>query len=194
MIRAILLLMVLVSMGCQRLEVDEPNLKETYYYNLDSLLDEQINYFIANKIGLEKLAIVDTDTAKNQYVPVDSTWQDELKIFRMGDLNKPVLRDLYAEEVVKDTSSNLSILRYTTDRDVSVRWFNVYFLNQIENVHRIEFLIEEDNPIYTSNRLMRLYFKQSDNVPLISSYAIKGSQKMLLKDEVNFFMEGHPSY
>ena len=159
------------------------------YYNIDSLLDKQIGLLLKRKAALEKTAIVGTDDSRITFVPADSlAWAEELDIFRnLNSINKPVNRGLYLDSVYKDRNSNLTIRSFTaTSPELQIEQLEIFYLNNPEDIRRIEAVFHEENVMFETKRLLRMEFRKKGQDSFVSAYNVNGGQKMLLGDTVQY--------
>lgn len=184
----ILFIIALVFFSCS-----QQNEKITIYYPIDSLLNKQITFLTASKAKLLKEAEINGLQETNSFMPADTTaWQHELDIFyALNTFNKPINLGSYTlRAALPDSTSNLLIRSFSTTKELPVKYFNVYYLDDLNNVKKIEALYSESTSLLTESRLLTLEFKDIYNKNILSHYSIKGGQKMFLGDSVQFLIRG----
>jgi hypothetical protein len=183
-----LILFIIILSSCSDLKPVEVE----YYFDLNTLINNQIKMLTEDKAILEKRAIVNSDSAVTTFKPDSLEWSNELQIFLDADINKPALKGQYVVTDQKDPKSNLKIRSYTTNsKKLAVDWLKVYYLDDISKIKKIEIGITEENSIFNSKKELKMEFdtvKDSFNLML---YSIEGFQKMILKDEVHFSIQGN---
>ena len=165
--------------------------KTDAYFSMDSLLDAQIEYLLANNLSLQKIAIANADTAEALISPDSLQWANEFEVLRALDINKPALIGRY--ELVKkpDPNSNLQLISYQAKSDeLEVQQFDIYYLNNPQNIKWIKANSKEHNSIFTASKEAELEFDKSNGQWLLKSVSIRGFQKMILQDSVVFQVKG----
>ena len=163
------------------------------FYAIDSLVSEQVNYLTDIKAGLFKEALLAGKSDTITYTPADTVgWTEELNIFRkLNEINKPVNKGRYhISDGLVDPGSNLIIKEFKSKETLPVAYMKIYYQGNISKPRKIEALYDEDNPLYKSARLLSMQFQQIDNRTVLTSYSIKGGQKMMFGDSVAFYVSG----
>ena len=163
------------------------------FYPVDSLISGQINYLAQTRAGLFKEALLSGKTDTASYIPGDTlAWLNELGIFRKLDvINKPVNKNSYlVSDGLFDPGSNLTVKAFTSLKNLPVVYLKIYYQGNIEKPRKIEALYDEANPLYESARLLSMHFVQIENKTVLTSFSIKGGQKMIFGDSVAFYISG----
>lgn len=163
-----------------------------YYYDVDSLMEKQKQVLGEKKAAIVKWAKVDNATAEATVTP-DSlqAWNSNFQIFEKININRPALKGVYDLKEYDDPRSNLKIREYSSTKEgVEVPFLKLYYLESVENLKMIEARYIEDNPIFKAQRNLKFVFDDFTGQPLLKTFSIKGSQKMLLKDRVDFEVKG----
>lgn len=163
------------------------------FFPIDSLVTVQIQQLTRMKAGLFKEAVLSGETDTITYVPNDTlAWVKELDIFRELDIiNKPVNKGSYlVDDGLFDPGSNLTVKAFTSLKKLPVVYLKIYYQENIDKPRKIEALYDEGNFLYHSARQLSLHFQQVDNKTVLTSYAIKGGQKMIFGDSVAFYIKG----
>lgn len=172
---------------------DHTRSKTSYYYALDSLLAGQSKLLSQSKASLTKEASLDRLKELKSYTPLsDSAWAHELDIFaELNDINKPANAGKYhTKKGVKDPNSNLLIYKIERAERAPVVFLNVYYLNNLSNIRKIEGFYYEESTLMKSSRQLAMEFQNINNKIVLTSYSITGGQKMLLGDSVQFSVTG----
>ena len=193
--RIYLIALILLGLAsCDQLKVPDQNV--SYYYNIDSLVNYQKKVLSDKKASLEKWAYVDNDTSSSTYTPDTTQWRDELSFFNKMNINKPVLQGVYQKKVSKDENSNLTVTSYIPDQpqDVEIKYLKLYYYKSLNDLKKVEAEFEEKNPIYSSIRQFTLNFDKNSDELLLTKFEVKGGQKMILKDSIQFKIEATVQY
>lgn len=165
----------------------------SYYYPVDSLLKDQSKFLSSSKARLTKEAFIDGETESKTYIPRnDTTWQFELDVFaQLNDINKPTNAGKYkADRAVKDVNSNLLIYTLESTEKLPVSFLKIYYLDNLSNIRKIEGVYHEESSLLSSARHLSMEFQNINNKIVLTSYSMKGGQKMLLGDSVQFSVHG----
>lgn len=168
----------------------------SYYYDTDSLMKQQKKLLWERGAYIEKKARINGDVETANVSP-DSlqAWNNEFQIFDKMNINKPVLNGVYEITEYDDKTSNLTVREYTTEKDkVEVTRLKIYYLKDINNLRFLEARYSEDNPIYKSQRDLKITFDDFTGVPLLHKYEVTGTQKMLMKDTVQFVIQAEVKF
>lgn len=183
-----ILLIVFALASCETKRTDAK-----YYYALDSVLNEQVQYLTLSHATLSKKASIDGKEESTSFVPKDTTrWKYELDVFaELNDINKPANVGKYRiAQSVKDANSNLLIYTIESTEQLPVVFLKVYYLDNLSNIRRIEGLYREESSLLKSSRELSIEFQNINNKIVLTSYSITGGQKMLLGDSVQFSVNG----
>jgi len=172
-------------------EISSEKLKP--YFDLVGLIDSQILLMDSIHPEIQKKAFINGEEETNRLKPDSSQWANELNIFKNADINKSVLFGQYnIKDLPSEPTSNLKIRIYEAKnpREVNVNYLKIYFLNEIQNVRKIEASVSEINPLFKGNLKLQLNLTEDGYRNLrLKSYLIEGEQKMLLMDTVNYKIE-----
>ena len=162
------------------------------FYPIDSLVSDQVSHLAIMGAGLFKEALLSGKTDTLTYTPTDALWAKELDIFRkLDEINKPFNKENYqVSDGLVDPGSNLKVKAFTTGKEIPVVYLKIFYQGSIEKPRKIEALYEEENELYQSARLLSMHFQQIDNKTVLTSYSIKGGQKMIFGDSVAFYISG----
>lgn len=163
------------------------------YYPIDSLLTAQVEYLKGSTARLTKIAVMGEHRDSITYTPGDSVaWADELDIFALlNSINKPVYQGQYeVEDGIPDHGSNLKVLSFKAKKKIPVSALKIFYQDVHANVRKVEAVYQEENPLYKSSRTIHLELHDVQNQSVLSYYTVEGGQKMILKDSVEFLLQG----
>jgi hypothetical protein len=181
------LLIVAGFSSCRRDETSS-----THYLSFDSLVTAQAKYLSHSKAKLKKRASLDGKADSTDLVVPDSTgWSKELGVFLQLDMiNKPIYRDLYTVHDTRDPKSNLMVRTFEGKaeyiKDLPVSSLRIFYLTDFSNIRRIEGVYNEKNTLYGSSQFLSLELQDIHNKNILTSYFIKGNQKMIMADSTQF--------
>jgi hypothetical protein len=177
----LLMLLALVACNNKDLQYDKA------YLDVDSLLNQQLSALLRERPQLQKAAKISGITDTVRLRPDSIGWIKELEIFRQLDaINKPTFKDAYRVEEMKDTRSNLRVRQLTSQKPSLIPVISFYYLDNLQQLRKIEARFEEDNALYASYRQLEMSFDMVNQQPTLSSYSVVGAQKMALADTVYF--------
>jgi hypothetical protein len=169
----------------------QPEIKSLY--NIDSLVNAQVNFLKSRDARLHKIASINGRRDDRIFSPADSAaWSTELDIFRKLDLiNKPVNQGSYiVDDGLYDPSSNLTVKAISAIDDLPVKYVRIFYQDRLQKPRKIEALYDDQNALYKSGRILTMEFQQIDNKSILTSYSVKGGQKMIMGDSVAFLIQG----
>ena len=160
-------------------------------YDIDSVIQHQISYFINQEVEIRKKAVLNGVEKSTIIQPKDSVdWEEELTIFlELNIINRPINRNLYNVEDLSDTESNLRIKSFTATEELPVKYLKVYYFKTMDRIRKIEAEYNAKNSLYKSTRLLTLEFEEIEGKSRLASYAVDGGQKMFLDDSVQYTID-----
>lgn len=160
------------------------------YYDLVSLLDHQVVLLDALQPTVEKITVIDGNR-EVKAVQLDSAgWVRELEIFYGADINEPVLRDAYVrEEGIAGDSLNVITYRALDSQKVKIDCLSVFYHHGEDSPAYVKALYKENNALYEAERILKLSFDDLQDPPVLRTYSIEGTQKMLMKDTISYKVE-----
>lgn len=184
-----LLFLITIAASCG--QIDNNKNTTNNFFDINGLIDNQVN--LLDSIGPFLLKEANINGIK-EHIKVDTrsdfSWEKELSIFKSTDINKPVLNDSY--EIITNTDSTLRTVIYIskTPTTTQVDSLLIDFDSLKNGPIKIHAFISGKNMLYQSAKTLDLTFQKIDKHSLISSYRIKGWQKMISKDTTTFLIEG----
>lgn len=181
-----LLLSALALLSC---ESQKPS---ATFYDIDSLVTGQVYHLTRINARLSKEALLSGETDTVTYTPADTTaWIKELEPFsKLNEINKPVNRGQYEVTEGLDRGSNLTVKSFQSEVKLPIVYLKIYYQGNIGKPRKIEALYDEDNLLYRSARLLSMHFQQVGSETVLTSYSVRGGQKMILGDSVAFYISG----
>lgn len=161
------------------------------YVDFDSLINVQVAALIKSKVTVNKISVINGKRDSSSFLPDSLKLANELDVFRQLDLiNKPLYRNSYNVKMdEKDTKSNLLIRSYIAKSPSPVPYVKFYHQASSNHIKKLESFFREENALYNTSRNLTLLFDDSSGFSFLSGYQLKGSQKMILSDTVNFSVE-----
>jgi len=189
---ALVLCVALTFVGCNRsnLVYDKP------YFDFDSLVSKQIKLIGLSNDSIKKIAVMDGKTDVSEFAVDTTVIKNELEVFRQLDvINKPLFKNAYQLATdEKDNKSNLRVRTYRLKNSARVKsavpYVRFFFLNDFQQLKKIESLFEESNSLYTTHRKLMMEFEGAGKEARLKNYSVSGFQKMILNDSVKFSIEG----
>ncbi len=167
-----------MTFSCESGQGDRPKLHA--YFDLDSLLDEQIDLLVENESQLTKTVSSNEETEERISQPSREAWENEFLLLREFNLNKPH----YVGSYVTKTQKNFVEYVPYDNLDFPVWKFELSYVNG--QLLTIEAGLSEFKYIYSNSRSVTLLFTENQ----LSSFRIEGSQNMILKDEMKYVIIG----
>ncbi len=157
------------------------------YYDVDGLINEQVNKLRKQDANLAKKISIDGKLEKDT-ISFDSLgWTNELGVFKLADINKPTLKDLY--EASEKSVDGQKVWSYRAEKQsLGIEFLHVYFGSD-STLKKLEARYNEENALYSSERNMEMAFENVNGESMLTNYKIYGKQKMIMKDEVEFQIE-----
>lgn len=163
-------LLLIVTSACQKPQI----VSHSGILNCDSLLDAQLAGLTS--MTLDKKLFV--NGVEFQSITTDKIdWVKELEGFReLNQINRPIYRDAYQIKNTPDPQSNLTIQTWTAKTKIPIRILRLFYLENINNIKRLEAEIVFNELYHRSSKKLRLDFTLLGH-PRLESYEISGSQQ-----------------
>lgn len=179
--------LVILCVSCGDIKPQETSA----YFSIDSLLNSQTVILLEGQQKLQKLAIVNGDSATSILAPDSLEWANEFQLFRDLNVNEPALIGRYKISEREDLNSNLKVMSYQALEDeLEIKSFDIYYLKNISDVKIITAQSKSKNSIFESEKNIRLEFDKENEDLQLKSYTSKGFQKMILQDSVVYEVRG----
>jgi hypothetical protein len=157
-------------------------------YDIDSLVEEQTKYLHSHRAVLTKTAQLNESEKISSLTPKTiQEWENELAIFsELNAINKPTNKGAYKIENYPDTRSNLMIKSFSTTEELPVRFLKLYYQRSVDRIYKLEAQYNETNSLFSSGRFLAMEFDEHSGQSILTSYEIKGGQKMVMDDSVQY--------
>ena len=161
------------------------------YFDFDGLINSQISQLSQRMRVLDKRAELKGIQSDTTFVPDTKGWEAELDLFRrLEALNKPIHQKTYqVEGPLDDPKSNLKIIQYKAPSS-SLPFIKIYYLTELNRVRKIEGMVSESNILYAGSQWMTMEFEEEEGRPILIRYGVRGFQKLVMRDSVNFSVQG----
>jgi hypothetical protein len=177
------LMLGLALSGC---ESSSSATKITAYFDVAGLFTSQADRIVGT--SFEKSASIDglTETKTLKFDSLE--WTKELSMFINMDINKAVLVGGFSEEKANSSDGSSVLYKKKPEVESGVQWMKLDYDSR-GNVVAFSGRFEEENALYQNSRELFATFAAQKGVPTLESYRIKGFQKILMKDTVNYQIE-----
>ncbi|MBR09550.1 MAG: hypothetical protein CMP48_17930 [Rickettsiales bacterium] len=173
----IILALLLIGSACKE---NKQSIREIHvYFDLDSLLDEQVYTLADRGATVNKIVKMNGETESRSMEPDTTVWKEEFSVIRDFNLNRPFYVGLFQEHKEENIISYQS-----SDEDVAVKKFDMFY--EDGELVRIESLLQESKYIYSNERKLTLEFQDG----LLKFYQLDGEQKMILQDKEDYVVSG----
>lgn len=181
----------LVMMACQHKPIGSKK-----YFDIDSLIDKQLEHLIQRNASLSKKASIDSVTDETTFRPDSASWANEMEVFRHLDvINKPIYDGVYTiTDGIKDPNSNLLVKSFVANREIPVRSLKLYYQDQSGKLRKVEADLSEENALYFTSRSFSIELEDWNEQMVISKCRVEGVQKMILRDSVHFAISSEIIY
>lgn len=163
--------------------------KSNTYFDLVGLLDAQTSLLVKQGVVLEKKLVANGEQEFMALRP-DSEEQlrAELKLFYEADINKLGLDDAYFTEELPGINGSSKVINTARKAGPNVRMIEYDY--NLGKLGQIRILVEDKNDIYTFQKEMVMSFETQDSREVLTGYSITGKQKMVMKSDLDFSLEG----
>jgi len=161
-------------------------------FAIDSLLRGQVQHLAHHNASIAKVTTLGNKNNIVTLKPGDTiAWRKELEIFEaLNVINKPVNKQRYRVEFHSDIKSNLKVKSFITSDDLSVKYLKIYYEHLPTQMKKIEASYDESNALYHSAKVLLLEFEQIRDTSVLTTYSVRGGQKMFLDDTVQYNIKG----
>lgn len=186
-IKCLSVIIFLFLMGC-----DQPQDKKTEkktYYDVKGFIETQIAFLSEQKPQVSKQMSVAGKKEERSTKNVD--WKKELELFIQADINKPA----YSKSYVVEKPDSLTVI-YTlkSTENLPVRYLKVQLDEISGNSISIKALLRSENKLYKSEKNIEMHCASQSNQWHLTSYSIKGYQKLAMTDQKDFDIKAQVSY
>ncbi|WP_416867906.1 MAG: hypothetical protein ACMVP2_12300 [Imperialibacter sp.] len=160
--------------------------KISNYFDVAELFLSQAK--LIKNVSFEKSASIDS-LIETKTLKFDSLeWTKELSMFINMDINKAVLVGAFSEEKTNSSDGSSVLYKKKPEVESGVQWMKLDYDSQ-GNVVAFSGRFEEENALYQNSRELSATFATQNGMSTLESYSIRGFQKILMKDTVNYQIE-----
>ncbi len=178
----VLLFFILVGCG-SRLDVTEEGIN-TSYFDLKTLLDEELEQLVLNGASLEKRLTSDGKEDRLTISLDSAGWHEQFKLFYEADINKPGFVGEYFEEELPAFNGVSKVIYSTKNQKNPVQVMECFYADGV--LQEVRLIVKEINSVYAVTKNLSLYFEASR----LASFDIKGEESMRLKKDLNYQIQG----
>lgn len=165
-------------LGCEQ---DRSHKRLNAYFDLDSLLNSQIEELVISGTSVQKTVMKDGESETRSFEPDSVDWQREFAMIRPYNLNKPNFLGAYTTE---STGNKVSYVPKNPQKQ-EIKEFVIIYDSQ-KHLQSVEIAYQSDKYIYKVQQHVKLDFQQNQ----IKHYQISGEQEMILLDPVVYQFSG----
>jgi len=181
------IIIILLLSGCD--QPQEKAKEKKIYYDLKGFIETQIEFLSEQKPIVDKVMSVSGKNESRSTREVD--WKKELELFIQADINKPAYSKSYA---VSKPDSLTSVYTLKTVENISVKWVRIQLDKTTGNPVLIQARLRSENKLYQSEKNVELHCKSESNQWHLTSYSIKGYQKLATMDRKDFDIQAEVKY
>lgn len=187
--KTVLALFLVAGMAACSGPAETPVVRADSYFDLVGLLDDQTSLLIKQGVVLEKKLTANGEQESMSLRP-DSEEQlrAELKLFYEADINKLGLDDAYFTEELPGINGNSKVINTAKKAGPNVRMIEYDY--SLGKLSQIRVLVEDKNDIYTFQKEMTMSFESLEGKEMLIGYSITGKQKMVMKSDLDFSLQG----
>ena len=170
----IIAISILLS-ACQIPTLQESTKPSYAFFDLKGFFEKEAEYLQAQNIRIKKTIRHNSNT--EEHISKVESWEDELRLFRESDINKPSWKDKYTLDST-EIGNGLVLLHYkANDKELNTQVLDVKLAGA--EVHSIVIIGKVSNQVYESQQYLT-YIPHK-------SYTIEKTQDVVLfdKDEYN---------
>lgn len=164
------------------------------YYDVQGFLNEQIQHLNTTRPAVTKAVLEDGQPAETQQTR-DIRWERELTLFQEVDINRPALRDYFTVTRQQDPATGHTTETYHRKPDAytMVEFLEVELDGQ-QRLRQLRAATRQDNMLLYSHRDLALSATPVGNTSRITTYHIRGVQKLILADSTRYAVRGQIQY
>ena len=181
------IIIILLLSGCD--QPQEKAKEKKIYYDLKGFIETQIEFLSEQKPIVDKVMSVSGKNESRSTREVD--WKKELELFIQADINKPAYSKSYA---VSKPDSLTSVYTLKTEENISVKSVRIQLDKNTGNPVLIQALLRSENKLYQSEKNVELHCNSESNQWHLTSYSIKGYQKLATMDRKDFDIQAKVKY
>lgn len=183
-----LFLLALIITSCSLPEQKGGNQVAKKYFDLDSLMQSQMEQLESLNPTVNKSITIDDKQEEKTVKNVD--WNNELSVFFNSDINKPKLLDQYKTKKTTNGSELLLSYNFIKKGATGVQKMQITKDENTKHIQSVEIESLERNAIFSSHKNIDLIFKDNR----LTSYSMNGFDKVAMRDTMWYDLEGVLGY
>ncbi|WP_420388332.1 hypothetical protein [Roseivirga sp.] len=169
----------------------EDNVTTDSYFNLEKLLNQEIEYLLSQNAGLEKSLTSNGIRENTNFQPqTKDDWESQLSLFFDANIDKPGYKGAFYEEQLSPLSGVSKTIYTAKSSKTAVRTFECLYSDDL--LSQINIQIGEKNMIFTSLKTLKLYF--DPNGEHIIGFDVEGQENMQLKEDMEYSIQAVITY
>lgn len=169
----------------------EDNVTTDSYFNLETLLNQEIEYLLAQNAGLEKSLTSNGKTETTNFKPqTEDDWESQLSLFFDANIDRPGYKGAFYEEQLSPLSGVSKTIYTSRNSKTAVRTFECLYANDL--LTQINIQLGEKNMIFTNLKTLKLYF--DPNGEHIIGFDVEGQEDMQLKEDMEYSIQAVITY
>ena len=187
LIKYLFLIFLFFFIGCDQPQEKSDNKKA--YFDLKGFIETQITFLSEQKPTVDKKMRVSGRDESRLTKQID--WKKELELFVQADINKPAYSKSYK---ISKPDSLTTIYTLKTEENIPVKSIRIQLDKATGNPVLIQALVHAENKLYQSEKNIEMHCVNESNQWHITSYSIKGYQKLVAMDKKNFDISAQVKY
>lgn len=161
------------------------------YFNIEELLNREIQYLLEKNAGLEKTLTSNGETESIQMkLQNKEEWESQFSLFFETNIDKPGLSGAYHEEDLSTLDGVSSKIYSAVSGKSFVQTFELLYNNQV--LRQINIQTQEKNEVFKNGRNLKLLFDNEGQH--IIGFDVSGDENMRLKENMNFEVQAVITY
>lgn len=180
-------LFLLFLTGC-----DQPQEKSTekkVYYDLKGFIETKISSLSIQKPTVDKTMRVSGKNESRSTRQID--WKKELELFVQANINKPAYSKSYT---ISKPDSLTTVYTLKTEENIPVKSVMIRMDKNTGDPVLIKALLRSENKLYQSEKNIELHCSGSADQWQLTSYSIRGYQKLATMDKKDFYINANVRY
>lgn len=181
------LLFFLFVTGCDQPQEKSDSKKS--YFDLKGFIETQITFLTEQKPTVNKKMRVSGRDENRSTKQID--WKKELELFIQADINKPAYSKSYE---ISNPDPLTTIYTLKTEENIPVKSIRIELDKTTGNPVLIQALLHSENKLYQSEKKIELHCVNESNQWRLTSYSIKGYQKLATMEKKDFDINAQIKY
>ncbi|MCF2445577.1 hypothetical protein L0657_16555 [Dyadobacter sp. CY345] len=174
-------------MGCDQSQ--EKSTEKKVYYDLKGFIETKISSLSKQKPTVDKTMSVSGKNESRSTRQID--WKKEMELFVQADINKPAYSKSYA---ISKPDSLTTVYTLKTEENIPVKSVMIRMDKNTGDPVIIKALLRSENKLYQSEKNIELHCGGSRAQWKLTSYSIRGYQKLATMDKKDFDISANVKY